>query len=227
MSKCHLFFCSAAILLPVGIIASILAVTFSHTTIENEAAGHHFDESAKVPVHEVALVLGCSEFLSNGQTNLYFRYRIETAAEAYHEGKCRFLIVSGDNSRVSYNEPESMRAALIRQGVPSSRILEDFAGFRTLDSVVRARAVFGQEKLLVISQRFHNERAIYIGRQRGIELTGLNAPDVSRYSGWKTKTREKLARVKTLMDLHLLHGEPKFLGERVVIGELASSESDR
>ncbi|MDF1860822.1 MAG: ElyC/SanA/YdcF family protein [Verrucomicrobiales bacterium] len=102
--------------------------------------------------------MGCSEFLANGRTNLYFRYRMEAAAEAFHQGKYRFLIVSGDNSRKEYNESEAMRNALFRRGVPYSRIYEDFAGFRTLDSVVRAKEIFGQKMLLVISQRFHNER---------------------------------------------------------------------
>lgn len=222
MSKCHLFFCSAAVLLPVGILGSIVAIALSDTKIRNTADGHHFEDCKSVPVHEVALVLGCSEFLANGRTNLYFRYRMEAAAEAYHQGKCRFLIVSGDNSRKEYNEPEAMRNALVRLGVPSSRIHEDFAGFRTLDSVVRAKEIFGQQRLLVISQRFHNERAIYIGRQRGVELTGLNAVDVRRYSGWKTRSREKLARVKTLLDLHLTHQKPKFLGAKVLISGLES-----
>ena len=190
--------------------------------ITKKSAPKIHTEINDVAAHKVALILGCSPTVADGRENLYFLHRINAAAEAYHAGKCQYLIVSGDNSRKTYNEPEAMKLALIVKGIPEEYIIEDFAGFRTLDSVVRAREIFGQSDLLVISQPFHNERAIYIGQQHGMELTGFNAPDVGAYGGWKTRVREKLARVKTLIDLHVTQQKPKFLGDPIAIGIAAN-----
>jgi SanA protein len=111
-----------------------------------------------------------------------------------------------------------MRDSLAALGIPESAIVRDYAGFDTLDSVLRAREVFSQVSLLVVSQRFHNERAICIGRHHGIDLHGVNAPDVSGPLGTRTRLREKLARIKTLLDLHLWKSQPKFLGPTIPIG---------
>lgn len=143
---------------------------------------------------------------------------MKTAADLFHAGKCRFLLVSGDNGRTGYDEPTWMRDSLVDLGVPESAIIRDFAGFDTLDSVLRAREVFSQVSLLVVSQRFHNERAICIGRHHGIELHGVNAEDVTGTPGAKTRIREKFARVKTLMELYLWKSGPKLRGPLVPIG---------
>ncbi|MEM9284172.1 MAG: ElyC/SanA/YdcF family protein [Verrucomicrobiota bacterium] len=181
----------------------------------NEARGHHFDNLEHAPSADVALVLGCARVLSNGRANRFFTYRMEMAADAFNSGKCRYLIVSGDHGRPSYNEPESMRRELIRLGVPEDRIICDYAGFRTLDSVIRAQQVFGQRELIVISQRFHNERAIYIARHHSLKLVGLNAKSPSRKASYTTRARESLARVMMMLDLHLLGTKPRFLGEPI------------
>ena len=157
--------------------------------------------------------------MRHGRINPYFLHRVNAAAQLYQEGKCDFIIVSGDNSRVDYNEPEVMRKALVHRGVPDAKLVSDFAGFRTLDSVVRAKEIFSQEKMIVVSQRFHNERAIVIGEHHGIEITGFNALDVSRRSHTKTWIRERLARVKTVLDLFLIQKEPKFLGPKEAVPE--------
>ncbi|NRB75224.1 MAG: YdcF family protein [Verrucomicrobiales bacterium] len=194
-----------------------LALGLSDRWIEQQATHWLYDRVEDLPEADVALVLGCAKTLSNGRSNLYFQYRIDAAAEAFTKGKCRYLIVSGDNSIQSYNEPDLMKEALILRGVPEDRIVCDYAGLRTLDSVVRANKIFGQRALLVISQQFHNERAIYIARQSGIEMIGLNAEDVSRHRGIRTKAREKFARVKTLLDVHLFHTQPRHLGDPIKI----------
>ena len=110
-----------------------------------------------------------------------------------------------------------MKEALILRGVPGDRIVCDYAGLRTLDSVIRANKIFGQRAILVISQQFHNERAIYIARQSGMEMIGLNAEDVSKHRGIRTKAREKFARVKTLLDVHLFNTQPRHLGDPIKI----------
>ena len=159
-----------------------LALGLSDRWIEQQATHWLYDRVEDLPEADVALVLGCAKTLSNGRSNLYFQYRIDAAAEAFTKGKCRYLIVSGDNSIQSYNEPDLMKEALILRGVPEDRIVCDYAGLRTLDSVVRANKIFGQRALLVISQQFHNERAIYIARQSGIEMIGLNAEDTEEFA---------------------------------------------
>jgi SanA protein len=174
------------------------------------------DSMGALPTNDVALVLGTSHRARSGRPNLYFKHRMEAAAELYHAGKVKHLLLSGDNSTMQYNEPWTMRKALIAAGVDSSHITLDYAGFRTLDSVVRAREVFGQQRFTVVSQRFHNERAVYIARRLGIDAVGYNAKDVGGATGLRNKTRERLARVKLFLDL-LVGKTPKFLGEPVEI----------
>ena len=114
-------------------------------------------------------MLGTSPKLRNGEDNLYFLYRIQATADLYKAGKISYILISGDNSRSNYNEPESMKQALIRLGIPSKVIYLDYAGLRTLDSVVRAKKIFGQNSITIISQKFHNERAIFIAQAYGID----------------------------------------------------------
>lgn len=179
-------------------------------------AQHVFDRIEQIPHNRVGVVLGTSEKVRSGRPNLFFEHRMKAAVELYRSGKVDRLLLSGDNRTIHYNEPWAMRKALIAAGVDSTHITLDYAGFRTLDSMVRAREVFGQQSFTVISQRFHNERAVYIARHKGIDAIGYNARDVDAYSGFRTKLREKLARVKVFLDL-LMGVEPHFLGEPVPI----------
>jgi SanA protein len=138
----------------------------------------------------VALVLGCSPTVGGGYTNPFFATRIQAAAELFRLGKVDYLLVSGDNRRRDYDEPSAMKEALVAAGVPQNRIYCDYAGRRTLDSVVRAGDVFGQGNIIVVSQEFHNQRAIFIAQHRGIDAIGFNAPDVDRYSAQSVFWRE-------------------------------------
>ncbi|HLP49330.1 MAG TPA: ElyC/SanA/YdcF family protein [Chitinophagales bacterium] len=165
---------------------------------------------------KAGLLLGTSRNLKNGEQNLFFFNRIEAAVQLYNSGKIKVLIVSGDNSAEHYNEPEDMKQELIKRGIPENAIYLDYAGFRTLDSVIRAREIFGQQTFIIISQKFHNERAVHIARQNGIEAYGFNAADVPAMSGIKTHIREYFARDKVFIDL-LLHKQPRFLGNKVAI----------
>ena len=172
----------------------------------------------KVPTNKVGLVLGTSKWLKDGRPNLYFKYRIQAAYDLYKAGKIKYILVSGDNSFKNYNEPREMHNALVDLGVPSEAIVLDFAGFRTLDSVVRCKKVFGQQNVTIISQPFHNKRALYIASNYGMQAIGYNAKDVNLYSGLKTQLREKLARVKVFIDLYIINKQPKFLGDKIEIG---------
>ena len=174
-------------------------------------------EAKDVKPVKVALLLGTSKYAKGGRINMYYKYRLQAVAQLYAAGKIEYVLVSGDNSTIHYNEPTTMLNDLIAMGIPKERIVQDFAGFRTLDSVVRAKEVFGQSKIIVVSQRFHVERAIFIAKRRGIEATGFCAKDVSASYGFKTQVREFFARGKMFIDLYLINKEPKFLGDPVQI----------
>lgn len=197
-----------------GIFGSII---LARNIIESASETHTFSDIALLPEAEVALVLGCSRYLSDGRQNLFFHNRIEAAIEVFNKGKAQTILVSGDNHVVHYNEPQDMKDSLIELGIPEERIVCDYAGFSTLDSIVRAKEVFGQETLIVISQEFHNRRAIFIGKQRGLDLVGYNAREVNAFHSIKTKLREELARVKTVLDIWVLNRQPKFLGDAILI----------
>jgi len=200
------------ILLVIGLGVALLVTC--DRVVRNEAQGHLFDSIDHVPMNEVGLVLGTSHRARGGGGNPYFKHRISAAAELQRSGKVRYLLVSGDNGTLSYNEPREMRRALMAAGVDSACIVLDFAGFRTLDSVVRAKEVFGQQRFTVISQRFHNERAVYLARRMGIEAVGYNAKDPEAWRGLRVWLRERLARVKVFVDLMSGTG-PRYLGDPV------------
>ncbi|NJL13725.1 MAG: DUF218 domain-containing protein [Microscillaceae bacterium] len=191
----------------------------AHWRIEYYADAYIYNSLHQVPANSVGLLLGTSRKLADGRANLYFKYRIQAAVALYKAGKIKYLLVSGDNGSTHYNEPMDMKKALIKQGVPDSAIILDYAGFRTLDSVVRARKVFGQQQITVISQAFHNKRAIYLAHYNGLAAIAYNARDVHQWAGFKTQVREVLARFKVFLDLYVLHTQPRFLGPPVSIGK--------
>ncbi|ANQ47676.2 DUF218 domain-containing protein [Flammeovirga sp. MY04] len=168
---------------------------------------------------KTGLLLGTSNYLRSGAPNPYFTNRIEAATKLLKEHDIEFVIVSGDNKTNDYNEPKKMYQALVKQGVNKKNIVLDYAGFRTLDSVIRAKEVFGQDRFIIISQKFHIERAIFIARYHGIEAYGYAAEDVPFEKGYWVKYREVLARVKMMLDLYVLKTSPKFLGKEEKVGE--------
>lgn len=197
----------------------LLGLIIIYYHISGSSAKYLFDTTDKFPKTKVAVVLGTSSHLINGNKNRYFEYRMDAAAELYHLKKVKYVLVSGDNRQKNYNEPIAMQKALKKRGVPEENIVLDYAGFRTFDSMIRAKEVFGQAEFVVVSQKFHNERAVYIARHSGIDVWGYNASDVEVSAGLKTKLREVLARAKMMLDLYVLNTEPHFLGEKIIIGE--------
>ena len=180
-------------------------------------SGRTYPDTASIPARRVGLVLGCSRTLGGGWRNPFFDNRISAAAELFRAHKVDYVIVSGDNHIRGYDEPSDMKESLVEAGVPAERIYCDYAGFRTLDSVVRVRDIFGQTSVVIVSQKFHNERAIFIARHSGIDAIGFNAPEVDAYDSFKTKCREVAARANMLLDLFVFRRGPKFLGEKVHI----------
>jgi len=180
-----------------------------------------YDSLADLPTRRVAVVLGTGKYLRSGQENLFYRHRVEAAARLFKAGKVEYLLVSGDNSRKDYDEPTTFKEDLIRRGIPRDRIYLDYAGFRTLDSMVRAKAVFSQDSFIVVSQPSHNERAVYIARHKGLDALGYNAQDVGARYGLRTRVREVFARVAALLDVHVLGRKPRFFGPTVEIGRIS------
>ena len=201
----------------IGLILTFIALKVSNRIIINETRGLVYDNVDSIPHNRVGLLLGTNKTLTNGYENPYFKYRIEATARLYHAGKIDRIIVSGDNSRKEYNEAEYMRKDLVALGVPDSCIYLDYAGFRTFDSMLRCKEIFGQTKYTVISQGFHNERAIFIAKHEGMDVVGYNAQDVGSAFGFKVMLREQLARVKVFLDLYVLNTKPKFLGEKIEV----------
>lgn len=196
----------------------VIATMGAGSLIRASAKGRTYSDVTLIPARKTAVVLGCSHQLSNGRGNLFFAYRVAAAATLFKAGKVRYLIVSGDNHVAGYDEATDMKHALVDAGVPEDRIYCDFAGFRTLDSIVRAKEVFGQTNITVVSQEFHNQRALYIARHREVDAIGFNARDVDAYHSFRTTLREQFARVKTVLDMSMLRAHPRFLGPRIDIG---------
>jgi SanA protein len=189
-------------------------IVFSNVAIIESTKDNIYSSTDGIPKKDIALILGTSRYTTRGTTNLFFKYRINAAVALYKSGKIKHIIVSGDNSLQSYNEPREMRKALMTMGIPESVITLDYAGFRTLDSVVRCKEIFGQSSVTIISQRFHLQRALFIARKYKMEAIGLAAQDPPEKYSIKTHFREYFAKAKAVIDLYIINKKPKFLGKK-------------
>ena len=173
-----------------------------------------FRSATDIPARDVALVLGTSPRVGGGK-NPFFEARMDAAAQLWRAGKVRHLLVSGDNSRGDYDEPTAMRDALVARSVPARAITLDYAGFRTLDSLVRAREIFGLRELIIVTDDWHQPRALFLAAAAGLDALGVSSADVPWSTSAKTRVREWLSRVKAVADVCVLRTKPKFLGEPV------------
>jgi SanA protein len=173
-----------------------------------------FTNFKDAPAASVALVLGTSNKLTNGLPNPFFNNRIATAAALYKEGKVTHFILSGDNRTIYYNEPFEMRKALLKLGVPDSVITLDYAGLRTLDSIVRCKEIFGQDKIIIITQSFHSYRALFISQFYNMDAVAVIALEPIEEAKFKLYFREYFARTKAILDLYVLKTAPRHLGEK-------------
>ncbi|MCO7186570.1 YdcF family protein [Tenacibaculum sp. XPcli2-G] len=205
-----------AIIFLLGCLLVVTSIYVSNKVIINNAEGKLFNSTENISKNKVGLLLGTVKYLSDGRINLYYQFRLNAAVELYKAEKIDFILVSGDNGSEGYDEPTDFKNDLIESGIPESKIYLDYAGFRTLDSMVRVKEIFGQTSVTIISQQFHNERALYLANHFDIEAIGYNARGVSGKKAMKVKLREYLARVKVFVDI-LLNVNPKFLGEPVEI----------
>jgi SanA protein len=194
------------------LLAALLGV--SNLWIIKSTESKVYSDLSKLPEHRVALVLGTSHRMVGGGPNPYFEKRIETAATLYKMGKIDHFILSGDNRTMFYNEPWEMRKALIRAGVPENAITLDYAGLRTLDSVVRSKKIFGQDKITIITQPFHSYRALFISSYYDIDAVAMVADEPGLEQSFKVRIREYFARTKAVLDLYVFKTSPRFLGRK-------------
>ena len=192
------------------VVSSILLID---RWFSDQASSRIFDDIQSTPARSVGLVLGTSKYIAKS-LNPYYQYRMDAAQLLYQEGKVNVLLLSGDNAHRSYNEPWTMKRDLLRSGIPEQDIVLDYAGFRTLDSVVRAKNVFDANHFVIITQRFHCERALFIADRNQIDAICLAVPEPKGLAGLKIRTREVLARIKALIDVYVLDMKPKFAGPK-------------
>jgi SanA protein len=199
----------------IGLGLGVLAVVLSNRWVINSSDAYIYDTWSLLPETDVGIVFGTSAFTRDGKSNPHFAGRIKAAVELYQIGKVKKLIVSGANPDSTYNEPRKMWQELTRQGVPAADITMDFAGFRTLDTVVRAQQVFGLSRAILITQRYHAYRCVFIGKKLGMDVVAYAAPGEEPGFDLRLTIREWLARFRVVLDIFLLQTQPKFLGEPV------------
>jgi SanA protein len=201
------------------IVFLFLSIVWSNYWIISSTKTQLYTDITKIPSRKVGLVLGASKQTSRATSNLYFTYRMQAAYQLFKAHKVQYLLVSGDNHVKGYDEPSDMRDALLALGIPDSCIVLDYAGFRTLDSVVRCDEVFGEDSVTIISREFHNQRAVFIANKSHISAIAFNAQEVNKNYSFRTRIREYFARVKCVLDIYLLGTSPKFLGDKIKIGK--------
>jgi SanA protein len=195
-------------------VLGAVAIVACNLWVIRTTSGRVFDAIADVRPRDVGLLLGTSRTTRSGRlANPHFVNRVQAAAQLYHRGKVKHLLVSGDNHVVGYDEPTDMKNALVAAGVPERAITLDYAGFRTLDSVVRARRVFGVRDAVIVTERFHVERALFLADRCGLNAVAFAAPNPARRWMFKVALREQLARVKAVLDVYVLRTRPKFVVE--------------
>ncbi len=199
-------------------VVLIVILTICHMSVTWSTHKQLYTLVDSIPKTKVGIVLGTSRKLANGTKNLYFTYRIAAAKKLFEAGKVNYFILSGDNRVDNYNEPKDMQQALIEEGIPDSCLVLDYAGLRTFDSMVRCKEIFGQDSIIVISQEFHNARAVFIANKIGLKAYGFNAQKVINQKSTYIKIRELFSRTKCILDLYLLGTKPKHLGKKIKIG---------
>lgn len=198
-----------------GAVVALCVLVLGNIWIEIRAAGRIYSDCARLSSSDVGLVLGTSRRLHGGYANPFFAGRMAAAVELYRARKVRHLILSGDNHSAGYDEPSDMRDALLEEGIPQDAMTLDYAGFRTLDSLARAKEVFGLNKLAIVTDDFHAARAIFLARHFGIDARACTSTPVKLRWSLKTRMRDVGARMKALLDVYILRTRPHFLGPKI------------
>lgn len=204
--------------LAASVLLGVVPLLFCGWLVHHSAHMRIFTDISLLPFNNVGLVLGTGRLNSyNGLPNLHFSHRLKAAAELYRAGKVKHLILSGNNDRHGYDEPADMRAGLLALGVPEDAMTLDPSGFRTLDSVVRVRDVYGQRKYTIITDEFHCYRTIFLARNHGLDVVAFPSEEVELRWSLRSRLRERFADVKACLDLYVLHTRPREVSEPVVL----------
>ena len=192
----------------IGIFLASFAIVFiiaaCNMIVIQYSKGKIYNNVKDIPYKEVGLLLGTSPRTKNGHSNIYYNYRIDAAVKLYKAKKISCILISGDGKEKNYDEPKYMKSHLVKKGIPANKIILDKQGLRTFDSVIRAKEVYGYSEFTVISQKFHNERAIFLAGHNDINAIGFNAKDAPNQKGKSAiqmRIRELFAKVKVFMDL--------------------------
>ncbi len=196
------------------LLAGVGFIWTTNRSVLNSADGRVYTQPEQMPSQTVALVLGTSPKVKSGNKNLFFERRMNAAAKLYLARKVKKILVSGDNGTAYYDEPTAMKKALMERGIPKEDIALDYAGFRTLDSVIRAHKVFGVEKCVIVTDDFHLPRALFVAEEEGIEAVGFQTEPLPRKIAPQTYLREIAARSLVWVDVQVLNRQPKFLGKK-------------
>ncbi|GGS73165.1 SanA/YdcF family protein [Streptomyces griseoviridis] len=189
-----------------GCVLALLPPTWLYVTTGGRAG-----TVAGAPRTDVAVVFGAG--LWDGEPSPYLAHRLDAAAALYRAGRIEVVLVTGDNSREDYDEPDAMRTYLVRHGVPDARIVSDYAGFDTWDSCVRAKEVFGVDRAVLISQGFHIRRAVALCRAAGVASYGVGVADRHDVTWYYGAVRELFAAGKAVLDV-TFEPDPRFLGPK-------------
>lgn len=203
------------LLIRVAIVAGILVcvgglfVAVANLVILSLASGRLYHSARAVPFNETALVLGTNRTLDDGRPNPFYQDRIAAAARLYKAGRVRRLLVSGGVEPSGQSQATAMKRDLERRGVPAGVITTDPAGFRTLDSILRAHDLYGLSRFTVVTQCFHASRAVAIARAHGLRAIAYCTPNPPGASSWRVELREVFARARAVIDLYLVHSRPQ------------------
>jgi SanA protein len=197
------------------LVALLLFIVWCNYQVIQSADRAVHDSLEELPERRTGLVLGTSKYLLTGGINPYFRHRVEAAAALYRSGKVEYLLVSGDGRSEPYNEPRYFSEALAELGIPEKRIIRDRKGLSTIDSVLRCGYRYGEVDCIIVTQRFHAQRALYLAHNYGMDrAVGYAAMSVSSAVGLKVLFREIFARVKAVLEVHLLPADVQRYEER-------------
>lgn len=208
----------AAIFSLISLISFIGILVSIDAWMHNIAKPKIYETVQHIPNKPIALVLGTSKYIGKS-LNPYYSYRIEAAVELYNSHKIKGFLLSGDNAHRSYNEPWTMKRDLLKAGIKEEEIFLDYAGFRTLDSIVRANQIFDLDDFVIVTQTFHCDRALFIAQYYEINAACLGVPSPVPTSWFNVRLRETFARTKAFIDLYIINTQPKFLGPKEPILE--------
>jgi SanA protein len=190
----------------------VIVVFFNHYSIQKSAQNLIYSKIEHVPHRKTAVLLGMEKKFKNGRINRFYINRIDATVNLYNAKKIDVIIVSRNQGNVI----DYVKKDLVKRGIPKSKIILDYAGLRTYDSMYRMYKVYGQRKFIVIAQHKQNERAIYIAKKNGLNAIAFNAAEYSGYNSFRLNMIEKIERTRLFFEF-LVKKKPKYSGEKVII----------